>query len=155
MHRITYSRKKSLWCDFVVEGCKCCEPWPAIVGSEGASFSGATKVAQIKGNDAIAANVGPEGKSKRRLVCFEHASAEQNVGLAGNGNGECNDDGLGNGISNSNGISFPDENVPRLVASTTHVNNRLSEKVLPELCDHDCLIATFDELEKMFPCQLQ
>ena len=66
-------------------------------------------MAQSKGNGAMTANVGPEGKSKRSLVCFEQVSAEQNVGPVGNGNGECNDDGLDNGISSSNGICFSDE----------------------------------------------
>ena len=112
-------------------------------------------MAQSKGNGAMTAHVGPEGKSKRRLVCFEQASAEQNVGPVGNGNGECNDDGFGNGISNSNGTLVSDEHVPRWFASTNHVNNGCSEKTLPKLSDHDCLIATFDELKKMFPCHVQ
>ena len=73
----------------------------------------------------------------------------------GNRNGKCSNDGLGNGISNSNGASFPDGDFPKLVASKIDVDNNSLETSHLKLRDHEQLIDTFHELRQSFPLQLK
>ena len=70
--------------DFGAEDCSSCSTWPELVGiggningnsssngvrlCEAARFSEAAATAQSNCNGAIATRVGPEGKSKRRVL---------------------------------------------------------------------------------------
>ena len=65
--------------------------------------------------------------------------------------GKCN----GNSTCNSNGTRFSQEDFPKLIAMATHGNNLFPDNILPKLGDHDCLIATCEDLKRRFPCQLQ
>ena len=92
--------------------------------------------------------VGTEGKRKdcNGNCSGDGAKASNRVGPVGNRNGKCSNDGLGNGISNSNGASFPDGDFPKLIASKIDVEHNLSESSHPILSDHEQSIDTFHEL---------
>ena len=61
------------------------------------------------------------------------------------------------GIAQAIGVAFVVRrmNFPKSIAMATHGNNLISTKILPKLNDHDCFIATCEELKRIFPCQLQ
>ena len=98
----TYVHDISMCFDVGVKDCSCCSTWPELVGiggnsngkssSNGASlseairFSEASATAQSNCNGA-ATRVGPEGKSKRRVLRVEQASVAR-VRTEGNDHGK-------------------------------------------------------------------